>query len=213
MNKFYTDKDLDITKDLEDKAKRSKQRRDDKTKSIRSLYIPKIRKLKKKVKKEFEDKEQIEFVGMRLYGGKGGEVSKDMIVLKITVKKKSGRKEILSKIEDFLYKAFDLLSLTQFFIPKNFGTQEVKDNNRVEMVFLKQNHDWDYIKDKPYIVGGDDEEEEPGGPPSPGGGFGEEPPDVGGGGGPSPDIGGDETPEPDSPEPEGGEGGGGEEPE
>ncbi len=170
------------SKDLENlpdeiikKAKKSQEKQDQQAEAVRSLYKPKIKKLKKKIESEFKKSDKIEHGNVKLYG-KGQEVSKDLILIKYVIESERRKKKIFDRTLNFVQEAIRLSGLFEFFIVRNFGDQDLKGTDKVELLFLKQNHTWERIKNKPYIVEPSGEEGGggvPGGPPSPGGGFGD----------------------------------------
>jgi len=196
MRSTMSSKDLEnLPDEIIKKAKQSQKRQGQQAEAVRSLYKPKIKKLKKKIESEFEKSDKIKHGNVKLYG-KGQEVSKDLILIKYVIESENGKKKIFDHVLDFAQEAIRLSGLSEFFIVRNFGDQDLKGTDKVELLFLKQNHTWERIKNKPYIVepSGEEGKAPPGGPPSPGGGFGDAMPDE-----PSP-------PEGDAPaEPEGGE--------
>lgn len=206
-------KDLEnLPNDIVKKAKRSQKKQKKQAQEVRSLYKEKIRNLKKKIEKEFSKVEKIDHGKVKLFG-RGDQVSKDLILVKYVLATKENQKKIFKGVLEFVREAIRRVGLDEFFIVRNFGDQEPKSDLGVELMFLKQNHTWERIKNKPYIIQPGEEGEgpaepgggAPGGPPSPGGGFGEAPPEGPPEGG-EPEAGGE-------PEPEAGGGGeaGGEE--
>lgn len=180
MRSTMSSKDLEnLPDEIIKKAKQSQKKQGQQAEAVRSLYKPKIKKLKKKIESEFEKSDKIEHGNIKLYG-KGQEVSKDLILIKFVIESESAKKKIFDHVLDFAKEGIRLSGLSEFFIVRNFGDQDLKGTNKVELLFLKQNHTWERIKNKPYIVEPSGEEGgggAPGGPPSPGGGFGDAMPD------------------------------------
>lgn len=203
----WTQDDLDkVGHDIEQKAKESERELNQKAYMIRLLYVDEIKNVKEKILEEFNKTDKIKYGEVEFLGNQH-DPTKDIIMVRFLIDDQENYLEIFQRVVEFVKEAIRRSGLQKFFIPKNFGVTEPQQGQTVELVFLKQNHSYERIKEKPYIVPqGEEGAEEPGGfgaePPVDTGGFG------GGGfeggeefGGEEPEI---EAPPEEAPSPEGG---------
>jgi len=204
----YDQDDMEkIARDIENDAEDSEKVNRLKAKVERDNYRSKIKKLKQKVKKEFEEEDLINFQRFRLMGDPF-DPTKDFISVIFLILDDDHDDQIFEQVYKFLKEGIIRTGLTTFFNVENFGDEDASTSNEIEFIFLRENHSYDRLKQKPRFKDQENDEDRVGGAPPAGGagepGFGAGPePEVGG------EVGGDEVPEPAAgetvPEPEGGE--------